>query len=60
MTTHMLLLFGATAAASLTLWTFRIARAGRAESLFTFWWQVCTSINLPPAVNSTLRTFPRY
>ena len=30
MTTQMLLLlFGATAAASLTLWTFRIARAGR-------------------------------
>ena len=27
------------------------------EVLLTFWWQVCMSINLPPAVNSTLRTF---
>ena len=27
------------------------------EVLLTFWWPVCLGINLPPALNSTLRTF---
>ena len=27
------------------------------EVLLTFWWPVCLGINLPPALNRTLRTF---